>query len=825
MGRNTRNALASAAAGRSVKEKHQRAARDNITVPRHLVVLPEKNIQSKHKSYFEFFENKDKRDKKLEFQVTTDPNPPPGFEFLPIGNPELTNACKELSREQDAMILIVSGAKDTNNHSEDDDVQNLALQVHRMGHHVRRTILEQAKEQVGKEVDSAENDNWQLPETQEEINAQAEAAMRDLFPRIPNFDKQMILEHAFKKGEGRYGKPLVGTSDLPLYRRVQLAVLAHIRHVHTRYDQILREVEWKVARKAVEKQCLDILVKWRGDEETGRDQLGDILREVVVISDADDDSDSDDSEDGEDSSDGDSVVEVHGAARARAVSGFMDQSPKQIAPLNSKRRRGKSRAKPNRISKTPWVGHSKKNSGSHRDKRGFNRYEAAQAHEATRNQRWEEALNRNRHAQNAEATSQAPMQRILSQNIQRHPSVEIISPVYKADLTRDDRVRPASQPFYGRGQAYDPHVRTGGAPPANYHREDRLDSVVPRPDSGFGSSEGLVIGRRVGLSSHDPRNGAHPGRPYNGELKDFLVPSVEPISPRSRLDEPQSVRRVIRAEPMRSEQVPTGQIGAPRQFVPLERLPMGMAPHNPPMDQGFRPALVPADGERVMPRHVSHYQPDFRSPLNVAPQESNRGYRIREPVPDPRYISEAAAPGTTRVMRVHREARPTQSWELESSRLRQLSPHRREANDRAAPSTAYRHAIHPRAVYREASASGFEAHSQGPLPSSTRPLYYDLHPPQHSGSWQGTHPIQPPYPSVPQSQAPVGPSEASTLRPFYQEPGPMNRTPAEYHQRGYLQRERTPSDRQRQAAPSGEPGSVQYMYEQRPPPPEIIVIR
>lgn len=102
------------------------------------------------------------------------------------------------------------GAKDANNHSEDDDVQNLALQVHRMGHHVRRTILEQAKEQVGKEVDSAENDNWQLPETQEEINSQAEAAMRDLFPRIPNFDKQMILEHAFKKVR----RPLSSLADL-----------------------------------------------------------------------------------------------------------------------------------------------------------------------------------------------------------------------------------------------------------------------------------------------------------------------------------------------------------------------------------------------------------------------------------------------------------------------------------------------------------------------------------------------------------------------------------------------------------------------------------
>lgn len=535
----------------------------------------------------------------------------------------------------------------------------------------------------------------------------------------------------------------------------------------------------------MEKQCLDILVKWRGDEETGRDQLGDILREVVVISDADDDSGSEESEDGEDSSDEDSVVEVNVAAdRVSAVSGFMHQSPKRNAPLHSKRRKGKSRAKPNRISKTQWAGHSKKNSGSHRDKRGFNRYEAAQAHEATRNQRWEEALNRNRHAQNAEAISQAPMQRVLSQNIQRHPSVEIISPMYKVDPTRDDRVRPASQPFYGRGQAYDPHVRPGGVPAANHHREDRLDSNVPRPGSGFGSSEGLVIGRRVGLSSHDPRNGAPPGRPYHGELKDFLVPSVEPISPRSRLDEPQSVRRVIRAEPMRSEQVPTGQIGAPRQFVPLERLPTGMAPYNPPMDRDFRPALVPADGERFVPRHASHYQPDFRPPLNVAPQESNRAYRIHEPVPDPRYISDAAPPGTTRVIRVHRETRPTQSWELESSRIRQLSPHRREANGRASPSTAYRHAVQQRFVHREASASGFEAHSQGPLPSSARPLYYDLHPSQHSGPWRGNIPTQPQYPSVPQPQAPVGPSEASTRRPFYQEPGPIHRTPAEYHQRG-----------------------------------------
>lgn len=70
MGRNKHNALA-AAAGRSVKDRHQRAARDNIAVARNLVAMPEKNIQSKHKSFFQFFENKDGKEKKLEYKVFT----------------------------------------------------------------------------------------------------------------------------------------------------------------------------------------------------------------------------------------------------------------------------------------------------------------------------------------------------------------------------------------------------------------------------------------------------------------------------------------------------------------------------------------------------------------------------------------------------------------------------------------------------------------------------------------------------------------------------------------------------------------------------------
>lgn len=87
-------------------------------------------------------------------------------------------------------------------------------------------------------------------------------------------------------------------------RRVQLAANAHIRHVHTRYDDLLRQTDWYNARRLVEPVCLEVIMKWRGDEETGRDQLDEILREVVLIP------DSDDEEEGKDAAESASEDEV-----------------------------------------------------------------------------------------------------------------------------------------------------------------------------------------------------------------------------------------------------------------------------------------------------------------------------------------------------------------------------------------------------------------------------------------------------------------------------------------------------------------------------------
>ena len=74
---------------------------------------------------------------------------------------------------------------------------------------------------------------------------------------------------------------------MTLVRRAQLAVIAHIRHVYTYYDDLLKREQWQAARSKVEQATLDKLMQWRGDEDDA-DDIDEILREVIVIPDDDD---------------------------------------------------------------------------------------------------------------------------------------------------------------------------------------------------------------------------------------------------------------------------------------------------------------------------------------------------------------------------------------------------------------------------------------------------------------------------------------------------------------------------------------------------------
>ena len=93
---------------------------------------------------------------------------------------------------------------------------------------------------------------------------------------------------------------------------------------------MLRETSWANARKVVEPICLSVLLKWRGDEETGRDQLEEILREVVIITDSDTEDSSEDSSDSEESGESDS-----------GVSASDDGSDEPIVIVDSPRQRSK----------------------------------------------------------------------------------------------------------------------------------------------------------------------------------------------------------------------------------------------------------------------------------------------------------------------------------------------------------------------------------------------------------------------------------------------------------------------------------------------------
>jgi hypothetical protein len=119
------------------------------------------------------------------------------------------------------------------------------------------------------------------------INTEARDAIKDLFPNIPDNDLHQIIKTAFQKGQKKVGT----ATELPLIRRAQLSVVAHVRHIYTKYDSLLRRVQWNEARSMVEGPTLRKLVEWRGDDDSGKEALEDVLREVIVISDDEDSED------------------------------------------------------------------------------------------------------------------------------------------------------------------------------------------------------------------------------------------------------------------------------------------------------------------------------------------------------------------------------------------------------------------------------------------------------------------------------------------------------------------------------------------------------
>jgi hypothetical protein len=87
-----------------------------------------------------------------------------------------------------------------------------------------------------------------------------EAAIMRQFPRIPPQSAAQIADHACQKYSGRVGRS-AAAKELD-EQAVRLAVIAHIRHHHTRYDSLLPGVGRHKARQIVQPQIQRMLDRW-----------------------------------------------------------------------------------------------------------------------------------------------------------------------------------------------------------------------------------------------------------------------------------------------------------------------------------------------------------------------------------------------------------------------------------------------------------------------------------------------------------------------------------------------------------------------------------
>lgn len=94
-----------------------------------------------------------------------------------------------------------------------------------------------------------------------------EDAAREHFPNMPAAEMEVIIKRALKKRSGRVGR----TGTLSIESKVRLAVAAHVRHVHTDYDKLIRQKGGREeARKTVQPAVMQLLQQWRGNSRKAK---------------------------------------------------------------------------------------------------------------------------------------------------------------------------------------------------------------------------------------------------------------------------------------------------------------------------------------------------------------------------------------------------------------------------------------------------------------------------------------------------------------------------------------------------------------------------
>jgi hypothetical protein len=171
------------------------------------------------------------------------------LEFLPRGDTALT---RRATKHSPLRVVVVQWARARNRYE-------------RQGVLVTPTALEQAEAESLADADLRARQRERAAirretEDQEYVAAFAEQ-VKILFPGCPAAEAEAIARHAGEKYSGRVGRSAAAKDFEPAALR--LAVIAHIRHIHTPYDQLLGQVgNRKMARAAVQAPIQKVLSRW-----------------------------------------------------------------------------------------------------------------------------------------------------------------------------------------------------------------------------------------------------------------------------------------------------------------------------------------------------------------------------------------------------------------------------------------------------------------------------------------------------------------------------------------------------------------------------------
>jgi hypothetical protein len=169
--------------------------------------------------------------------------------FLPSGDAALTRRARKYSRLS-AVVLKWSRAR---------------RRYERQGLMVEETALDLAEEECLADFEvralRKEREASRRAGFDEQFVQQFAHKIREIFPRMETGREQSIAEHACLKYSGRIGRS-GGAKSLD-ENAVLLAVIAHIRHRETNYDELLGTGwERSDARSAVAERIDEVLTRW-----------------------------------------------------------------------------------------------------------------------------------------------------------------------------------------------------------------------------------------------------------------------------------------------------------------------------------------------------------------------------------------------------------------------------------------------------------------------------------------------------------------------------------------------------------------------------------